>query len=76
MPQRKGAHNCGVCRHPQRAEIEAALAEGVSYPKIAGQFWVKPDRVRHHVERTAKLRASVEAEGPGDTTQQQPEAKR
>jgi len=60
MGARIGSHNCGVCRHPQRAEIEVALAAGLSYPSIARQFWITPELARYHVERAATLQAEAE----------------
>ena len=43
MPRR-----CSVCDHPERAAIDAALVEGVSYRDIARQWGVSKDAVSRH----------------------------
>jgi hypothetical protein len=61
MSRKKGTHNCVICRDPRRPEIEAARAEGLSYPAMAGRFWVPADALRNHFKRLAAL---AEAEQP------------
>lgn len=43
MPQ-----TCTVCKSPQRAEVEQALVQGVSYRRIASQFSVGEKSVERH----------------------------
>jgi hypothetical protein len=41
---------CSICKHPQRAAIEAALVQGLSYRHIASQFGVGYKSVQRHRE--------------------------
>jgi hypothetical protein len=45
----EGGHEsrCSVCRHPNRTEIEKALAAGVVLRKLASQFAVSKDAARY-----------------------------
>ena len=46
---------CSVCRHPNRTEIEKALAAGVALRKLAGQFAVSKDAARRHRLHMAEI---------------------
>ncbi len=39
---------CTICTHPERAQIEAAIAAGTSYRVISRQFSVGHDSVQRH----------------------------
>ena len=41
---------CTVCNHPQRIEIDRSIACGMAHAKIARDFGVSADAVRHHSE--------------------------
>ena len=49
MPQ-----TCTICKHPQRASIEASIAQGVSLRDIALQFTVGHMSVQRHTEHIAQ----------------------
>lgn len=42
---------CAICKHPERARIEALRLAGVSLDKLAEQFAVHRDAVWRHMER-------------------------
>jgi hypothetical protein len=39
---------CGICAHPQRGEIEAALADGTSYREVEATFGVSRSALTRH----------------------------
>ncbi len=45
------ANRCAICKHPERARIEALHVAGVSLDKIAEKFSVHRDAVWRHVTR-------------------------
>ncbi len=59
MPRR-----CTVCAHPQREEIERAIARGESYRRIAAQYSVSLTSLRRHVQAhlPQQVQAAVQAE--------------
>lgn len=45
---------CTICRHPERAAIEAAITNGLSLRHIASQFMVGYKAVERHKEHVAQ----------------------
>jgi len=39
---------CSICGHPERADIDAALAVGIPKSSIASAYGVYPDSLRRH----------------------------
>ncbi len=61
--------SCGICSHPERAAIDAALIDGTSLRSIAGQFGTTKsalDRHRKHIP--AALTKAKQAEEVADAT--------
>ena len=56
---------CAVCRHPERARIEALRAGGVSYRVLADKFGVSKDMLhRHWTNHVAPERRAALIVGP------------
>ncbi len=49
---------CSICGHPERADIDAALAVGIPKSSIASAYGVYPDSLRRHEQN----------HGPADET--------
>jgi hypothetical protein len=49
-PSRKGPV-CSICRHPDRARIEAGRVAGVSLDNVSAKFGVSRDAVHRHMAR-------------------------
>ena len=45
---RKLGRQCTICNHPQRGEIDNALAAGVAYRRIAAEYGVSDGSLRRH----------------------------
>lgn len=45
------ANRCAICRHPERARIEALHCAGVSLERLAEKFEVHKDAVWRHMQR-------------------------
>jgi hypothetical protein len=45
---KRGAQECGICGHTQRAEIEAALSAGTRYKTIAAAFQTSAAALSRH----------------------------
>lgn len=61
---------CSICTHPKRKDIDKAIARGVSYRAIAGQYQVSKTSVSRHfdsghvsskVQKAKELKADEEA---------------
>ena len=54
---------CSICKHPERASIEAAITNGLSLRHIASQFMVGYKSVERHREHiTAEIKESKVAQ--------------
>lgn len=42
--------SCGVCSHPKRSDIDAAIVAGTSYRDVSGQFQVSRSALGRHRE--------------------------
>lgn len=41
---------CSICKHPERASIEAAITQGTSYRDIAGRYGLSKSAVDRHAD--------------------------
>ena len=59
-----GGRVCTVCVHPQRQDIERAIAQGEPYRAIARQYGVNKDSIRNHAKSHLPnpVQAAVQAE--------------
>lgn len=69
------ARQCSICTHPQRAEVEAAIASGTPYRAVARQYATSKDAIRRHADgciteavAAAKAAKQTETEKQGMTT--------
>jgi predicted transcriptional regulator len=55
---------CSICKHPERASIEAAIALGTSYRDIAGRFGLSKSAVERHASEhvTQEIKQSQAAQ--------------
>jgi hypothetical protein len=59
--------DCAVCRSPNQAEIDEALARGRSHDGIANQFDLQESDVFQHCEHTIRESASAERDSQPET---------